>query len=89
MRPCPSGFGSNWSSVDPICAVGLQAAGNFGNDQIGDASTVSVLGAILPGLVGFGTSDFVWKDGPGVSPRGPKVDAEWQEFPRLDLGMPS
>ena len=54
-------FPSNWLSSDPVFIIGLHKSPSCGNDQIGMVTVVPAPGALVLGLLGFGTIGFVGK----------------------------
>ena len=52
-------FPTNWLSSDPVFTIGLHKSASCGNDQIGMVTVVPAPGALVLGLLGFGTTGFV------------------------------
>jgi hypothetical protein len=52
---------TNWLSSDPVFTIGLHKAASCGNDQIGMVTVVPAPGALVLGLMGFGTIGFAGK----------------------------
>ena len=54
-------FPTNWLSSDPVFTIGLHKSASCGNDQIGIVTVVPAPGALVLGLLGFGTIGFIGK----------------------------